>query len=134
MLVSGLVRQIWVTYRDKNSHSGKLWGRKQVLTHMAAQAVGTASMPHGYLGLVVYKCLQKNSSGNPIAEKTWVKKDQLDTVEFTWWCLSFSLISLTLYFPAPCTCLPISFYLFLSLSPFISFRIRKLIELISLLN
>lgn len=30
MLIPGLVRQIWVIYPDKNSHSGELWGRKQV--------------------------------------------------------------------------------------------------------
>lgn len=56
MLVPGLVRQIWVTYPDKNSHSGKLWGRKQVLICIPAQALGKVSMPHEYLVLVLYKC------------------------------------------------------------------------------
>lgn len=40
----GLVRQIWVTYPGKN---GKWGERKQLLTHVPFQVVGTASMPHG---------------------------------------------------------------------------------------
>lgn len=40
-----------VTHPDRNSHHGKLWKRKQLLTHIPSQAVGTPFLAHGYLAL-----------------------------------------------------------------------------------
>lgn len=55
MLIPGLVRQIWVIYQDKNSPSGKLGERKQLLTHVLSKVMGVASTLQGYPGLGLHK-------------------------------------------------------------------------------
>lgn len=53
--IPGLVRQIWITFLDMNSHHGKLWEKKQVLTHTQSQVVGRAHTHGGHLGLGLYQ-------------------------------------------------------------------------------
>lgn len=43
----GWVRHIWITYPNKNCHHSKLLERKQLLRHVASQAVRMAHTPLG---------------------------------------------------------------------------------------
>lgn len=56
ILIPGLVRQIWVTYPDKNWPSGKLGERKKLFAHVLSKVMEVVSMPHGCPGLGLHKC------------------------------------------------------------------------------
>lgn len=76
--VPDLVKQIWLTYVDKNSHPGKLWGRKNLLTHMPSQAGAMAHMPLDTWDCTEVICPEEHSE-DPTTERTTRKKARGDT-------------------------------------------------------
>lgn len=98
----GLVRQIWVTYLDKSSHHGKLWGRKHLLTHIMPSWGNGTRLDTWDLDSIE-EVPPEEHSGDPTTERTIRKKASGDSegshMMVIIICLFVSLSSLLLPHP-----------------------------------